>query len=509
MPLYQDLIAKGYFPAEIPAAFSPAPFATITPQLRGGVDNFAARKSLCAYHSIPRIQPNRRMLGIPNPLHQLKLALVIERNWAALEVHMKRSPYSLTRLEYDPASDRALKKAGDFGAAETQRLIRSTTARFVLKADLSRFYHSLYTHSIPWALHGKDYAKANRHNPAIYGNSIDTAVRNTQDQQTLGIPVGPVTSDLLSELLGTALDLELKKMHPSLKGLRYVDDYYLFFKTRSEAEQALANLHSIANHFAVELNPLKTKISELPESVQPTWKAELRESIIREDKEHDDLITFLSRAYELGAKYRGNNVLKYAVKHSAGFTISKDNWTIYESFLLGSLVAEPVLAPTLAPLLVKYKEEDYPLDQNKLSATLTEVASFHSKFKQGFEVAWALRICKLFEITLPDEVWPDVAVMDDSIVALLSLDLKQAGLADALDPQLWSTYMKAEHLYSENWLVAYEALHKGWLNSVDGTNYLATDDFFNQLTINDVQFYDAGNIDAASDMDWLTGYVGL
>jgi len=99
--------------------------------------------------------------------------------------------------------------------------------------------------------------------------------------------------------------------------------------------------------------------------------------------------------------------------------------------------------------------------------------------------------------------------MDDSIVALLSLDLSQAGLANVLDPQLWSTYMTAEHLYSENWLVAYEALHKGWLNSVDGANYLAADDFFSLLATHDVQFYDAGNIDAASDMDWLTGYAGL
>jgi hypothetical protein len=509
MPLYEDLIEKGYLPKEIPAPFSSATFAEITPALVETVDSFPIKKSLCAYHSIPRIQPNRRLLGIPNPLHQLKLALVIDRNWADLEEYMKLSPFSLTRLEYDPNSEQALKKAGDFDEAGTQRLLRSTSARFVLKADLSRFYHSLYTHSIAWALHGKDEAKANQHDENLLGNQLDKAIRNTQDRQSLGIPVGPVTSDLLSELLGTALDLELKKKHSNLQGLRYVDDYYLFFKTRSEAEEALADLHSIANYYAVELNPLKTKISELPESVQPTWKAELRESNIRNDKERDDLVTFLSRAYELAAKHPGNNVLKYAVKHSAGFTISKENWSIYESFLLGSLIADPVLAPTLAPLLVKYRDEGYDLDQDKLTATLTEVVSFHAKFKQGFEVAWALRICKLFEIALRDEVWLDVAAMDDSIVALLSLDLKHAGFADALNPQLWSSYMKAEHLYSENWLVAYEALVKGWLDSVDGSDYVAEDDFFSILTAADVKFYDTGNTDAAANMDWLTEYLGL
>jgi hypothetical protein len=38
---------------------------------------------------------------------------------------------------------------------------------------------------------------------------------------------------------------------------------------------------------------------------------------------------------------------------------------------------------------------------------------------------------------------------------------------------------------------------------------VAADDFFNNLAINNVQFYDAGNVDAASNMDWLSGYVGL
>ena len=44
--------------------------------------------------------------------------------------------------------------------------------------------------------------------------------------------------------------------------------------------------------------------------------------------------------------------------------------------------------------------------------------------------------------------------MDDSIVALLSLDLNQAGLADSVDPGLWSQQMHATHLYRENWLLA-------------------------------------------------------
>jgi Reverse transcriptase (RNA-dependent DNA polymerase) len=288
-------------------------------------------------HSIPRLQHHRRLLGIPNPFHQLKLAVVLEQHWAQLEAHMNGSTLSMTRLEYIPGSERGLKRAFDFDDLDRERIVRSSTSRFLLKADLSRFYHSLYTHSIPWALHSKAAAKANFSATALFGNAIDIAVRNTQDKQTLGIPVGPVTSDLISEVLGTALDIQLAELRPGLKGLRYVDDYYLFFATRSEAEGVLADLHGIANHFAVEINPLKTNTTELPEPVQPSWKSALRSAVVRPENEREDLMSFFSRAYDNASKYPGNNVLKYAVKHSVGFPISHECWALYESFLLGSL----------------------------------------------------------------------------------------------------------------------------------------------------------------------------
>jgi len=109
---------------------------------------------------------------------------------------------------------------------------------------------------------------------------------------------------------------------------------------------------------------------------------------------------------------------------------------------------------------------------------------------------------------LPAEIWSDVSQVDDSVVALLSLDLKANGLADGLDPDLWGQHMEARHLYSENWLIAYEALIKGWLPSKDGSDYVAVDDFFGLLAKHAVMFYDISVVDAASETDWLTAYLG-
>jgi hypothetical protein len=160
MSLAQSLISAGYFPAEIPTPLTMESYAANLDKLPKKLSDVGPQFSRCAYHSIPRLQHFRRLLGIPNPLHQLKLAKVIEQHWLQIEKHMGQSRLSLTRLHVNPSPPRALSRLGGFDDLETERVLRSSASRFVLKADLSRFYHTLYTHSIPWALHGKEAAKA-------------------------------------------------------------------------------------------------------------------------------------------------------------------------------------------------------------------------------------------------------------------------------------------------------------------------------------------------------------
>jgi hypothetical protein len=155
-----------------------------------------------------------------------------------------------------------------------------------------------------------------------------------------------------------------------------------------------------------------------------------------------------------------------------------------------------------------YSRKDYQVDKNKLRDALAEISSYHARFRQGFEVAWALWIGRLFDIVLPDVIWSGICSVDDPVVALLSLDLRDKGLADKISTELWAQHMSAEHLYTENWLVAYEALQKGWLPSLDGRDYAADDDFFGLLAHHGVVFYDPSTVEAATETDWLAMYMG-
>ena len=96
--------------------------------------------------------------------------------------------------------------------------------------DLSEFYSSLYTHSVPWAIHGKAAAKAQRRVSALYGNRLDELLRTAQDHQTVGIPIGPDTSLIVAELVLSAVDRKLARHIANILGLRYMDDFELGYR---------------------------------------------------------------------------------------------------------------------------------------------------------------------------------------------------------------------------------------------------------------------------------------
>jgi hypothetical protein len=101
-------------------------------------------------------------------------------------------------------------------------------------------------------------------------------------------------------------------------------------------------------------------------------------------------------------------------------------------------------------------------------------------------------MAKRLGISLSNDVSNAVENVDDDIVALVALELHANGLLPQPQHgfQLWSRCMSAQHLYSDHWLLAYEALEQRWLPSLDGTDYVAADPYFQLLKKYSVKFYD-------------------
>lgn len=82
---------------------------------------------------------------------------------------------------------------------------RSAGMRLTLKIDLATFYASIYTHGIPWVIHGKQVARSKRAKDWC-GNRLDVWMRDTRDRQTKGIPAVSAHLPVIYPLSGLAED---------------------------------------------------------------------------------------------------------------------------------------------------------------------------------------------------------------------------------------------------------------------------------------------------------------
>ena len=153
-----------------------------------------------------------------------------------------------------------------------------------------------------------------------------------QDRQTIGLPIGPDTSHIIAEIIGVAIDLQLKealnKKWP--QGFRYVDDYFLFFDTREEAEICLAQLTKAINNFELQINPAKTKIVEVKELVEETWKYNLKKLSVsdRKKQQRNDIHNYFEALFSLEKRYNDESLIKYGLKQLSSKIIKKSNWDV-------------------------------------------------------------------------------------------------------------------------------------------------------------------------------------
>lgn len=136
---------------------------------------------------------------------------------------------------------------------------------YCIHTDISDCYPSVYTHTIPWAIHGKEWAK--KHRDRGLGNKLDKKIRNLQNGQTNGIPQGSVLMDLIAEIiLGYAdenvLTLAKNEQLEDFKILRYRDDYRIFSNKKDVAERVMKILSEVLLDLNFKINSKKTFLSE-------------------------------------------------------------------------------------------------------------------------------------------------------------------------------------------------------------------------------------------------------
>ena len=339
MPTLHDLICFGFLPREVPPGFNSASFAAFavaTPQFLASPG--AVPVTECTRHNLGRPGSLRRTLKIPNPTSYLALAREVEQSWAPLVLHFGQSQLSRSIPTMVPNSGRSLVPAVGAPRLPRLRLRIRRGKRYLLRADISQFYSSIYSHSIPWALHTRPVAKAQRNNQAMLGNRLDSRLRKLQSDQTVGIPIGPDCSLVIAEVLLSAVDSQLQgKGFGATNAYRYIDDFEASFDTLGQAERALGDLQALLASWELTPNPKKTWISELPEPIEENWAQQLLRFEIRStQRQRADLVGFFSRCCELAKAHPTAAVFKYALGRLKRVQVhlNPNNWFTLQDIVL-------------------------------------------------------------------------------------------------------------------------------------------------------------------------------
>ncbi len=219
---------------------------------------------------------------LPHPLFVRELGIFFEAHWNDIEKTFQSSPGSVSRPILDDAGPRHVRITPH---SDLPRIRLTTLSRFAycLIADVSRFFPSIYSHTIPWALNGKAAAKLDPDwkSTAVWGNRLDFSVRQAQSRQTIGIPVGPDGSKIVAEIIMSSVDREFVRLSGSQVAtyVRHVDDYWIGGHTIDECERHLRNLRSTLKEHSLDINELKTKIISTKFVFGESWPSEIERAI--------------------------------------------------------------------------------------------------------------------------------------------------------------------------------------------------------------------------------------
>lgn len=275
------LLEEGYFPEQniLPLSFKVANFVLKNdPYIRNLKKPPRSNLGCVSY---PKSFLTSRVYGIQHPHHYHDIVYWLIKDWAAIIDHIFSNDNSI--YTYSIPIPVNAKSKGELSPLRSGRLIyewiemaeRDLVAeahrfKVLIRTDVTNFYNSVYTHSIAWALHGRDIAFSDK-NFKLIGNKIDKLVQYANDGRTNGIPVGSAVSDLIAEILLAKIDqnvsLKLKKKNIVFLGTRFKDDYRILANTEEEAKKILRVLSEELHKFNLLISENKTKILYLPEGL--------------------------------------------------------------------------------------------------------------------------------------------------------------------------------------------------------------------------------------------------
>jgi RNA-directed DNA polymerase len=217
-------------------------------------------------------------------------------------------------LSLDQQSDTAAQIRSWWQQVEQRSLAYSLKFSHILHTDVADCYGSLYTHSIAWALHGKNEAKERIGDKNLLGNKIDKFIQDGRYGQTNGISQGSVLMDFIAEIVLGYVDMQINsnlEKSDDFRVLRYRDDYRIFANSDDQAEYILKIISNQLRDVGMKLGVSKTHLSR--NVVDGSIKPDKLAGIDLKDKGKTNADTIqkqLLRLHSFGCRFPNSGALR-------------------------------------------------------------------------------------------------------------------------------------------------------------------------------------------------------
>lgn len=494
-----DLLSYGYLPKHVPPGFTSEPWGAAV--LKHKIAPVKHDDTALIQHNLSRPGTLPRLLALPHPAHYHMLADLCAANWSSLLRISKLSTISLTtpRVGDRSKGERAAEPIHGFPGRASLAIERRSGRRFMLKADVSQCYPSMYTHAFSWAVQGRPAARAAalaRGGLTHFSDQIDKAIRDAQERQSVGIPIGPDTSMIIADVLLARVDEQLHSRIKSLSGIRLIDDYELYFESVAQAEQARTYLSHALAEYRLTLNPRKTKVIALPTPLDPDWKHEMSER--RFEGSVPQVQRRLRAAADAAFSQRQadpeTRAITYLLAMLSKCNFRSEVWPLVQSIALASLEHEENSLPKAARLFLTAHAKGWPIDPVRLGAALNRVIMRDAPLRYGNSVCWAIWLMIKLSLPLGDEAVRIASQMDDAFVLTVLGHAKAAGLAKPLNLNRLARTRNGPGAWSgPDWLCLYEFVQQDWLGPTTKKNVessLKATPYLSKLNKRGVSFYD-------------------
>lgn len=415
----EGLLKSNYFPLqknrneELPSIFNSELFsADIADELvaiklrNGGYDDLS--------FNVTRFNNVHRKISIPHPLPYAHLVNTITENWDSIS-HIEDNENSIIRpLKHKDG--RIIVMTYEQPKHKTKRYNDSCKGKkFLVHSDISNFYPSIYTHSIPWALLGVQEAKLNQ--SGGFENELDQHQRMMKKNETTGVAIGPGTSNIISEIILYEVDKLLK--NKGYEFYRFIDDYTAFCSTYEESESFIRDLSEFLSTYGLLLNIKKTEIKKLPKPTAADWVSDLGSRISQRTKVNEFYcIKMLDYALDLQEKNTGGSILKFTLKSLINKATPKAKIALLD-YSVNLTMHYPILLPLIGDLLSVFPRKPNDSYYKSLIFTLNECII--NKNSDG--MVWCLfYIAKYYSATLNDEIAEKIINTGD-VIAITTLYL--------------------------------------------------------------------------------------